>query len=475
MLTILLMKITKTKATLLTFLLISGGVLFSISTSSKENAVISSSLDNDSKFSQTPKEITLKLKNEISKNTQETLIKLYFSKTKTEIAIVKAENRGKDLIISLPILDIGEYNLTYLKSNIKFTINRDNKYLGVNIQDCTSLESKSESFLCLQNYFQDKVIREKTSVTAINELTQAGKSNVLLRGTDCHMWAHVIGYTQAMQSENDYKNGFNSGSNSCQSGYIHGLVEGYAVMKSKDALAKLLPTFCQNYDPAFTANPGACLHSLGHMTWFRSGGDLNRALELCEFAGDKPYGSYTAKGFCASGAAMNWAYTYLAASKEEKLALSYNEIEPTYVCKKQSDPDLREGCYGFITAVWGGSISELEHMADICNSLSPRDSNSCWLNLGSVQSIQKFSEQSNAIKFCFKAKSNSAFWLCQNNVVEEFAHILLKSGTAELICKKVEKDREGYLQECEKLKKLEEFNLKNAQDINHLHVKGKNA
>lgn len=469
------MKPSKVGVIMVTLAIVFGGVVTLGSWTSTSNSIVSSSIDSENNFSATPKIIKIVTKKNIETSEKELEPKLFFTLSKTPLSFVKIEMKGNVALLTPPILDIGHYSIEFLGNELNFSIGRDDRFINMSIDKCVTLEIKKDSFLCLQNYFQDKVIGEKTSIGSINELTKAGEENELLRGTDCHMWAHVIGYSQAMQSSDDYEKGFSSGSNSCQSGYVHGLVEGYAVIGDKEALKVMLPIFCQKYDPSFQANQGACLHSLGHMTWFRSGGDLNTALELCEFAGDKLAGTYTAKGFCASGVAMNWAYAYLAGSPQEKLELSYGKKEPTDVCKDLKDPDLREGCYGFITAVWGESVEGLNHMADICNSLSERDSKSCWLNLGSVQSLQSFSEEKNAIKFCFKANSNAAFWLCQNNVVEEFTHILFKAGTARAVCKIVPKSTVGYKEECEKLIRLENFNLKNAKEINHLHIPGKNA
>ena len=469
------MKPNKVGVVLLILALFTGGVALLGNATPMHNSIVSSSIDTNNNLMTTPKTIKIVTKKSLEDSGPEEKPQLFFTLSKTPLSFVKIEMKGNVALLTPPILDIGHYNIEFLGKDLEFSIGRDERYVNMSIAKCVSLEIKKESFRCLQNYFQDKVINEKTSIASINELTEAGQENVLLRGTDCHMWAHVIGYTQAMQSSDDYKKGFSSGSNSCQSGYVHGLVEGYAVIGDKEALKEMLPIFCQKYDPSFQANQGACLHSLGHMTWFRSGGDLNTALELCKFAGDKLAGTYTAKGFCASGVAMNWAYAYLAGNPEEKLELSYGKKEPTDVCKDLKDLDLREGCYGFITAVWGESMEGLNHMADICNSLSARDSKSCWLNLGSVQSLQSFSEEKNAIRFCFKAKTNVAFWLCQNNVVEEFTHIQFKSGTAEAVCRVVPKNTLGYKEECEKLIRLENFNLKNAKEINHLHIPDNDA
>ena len=448
------------------FLLLVTGVTMIILRDKSSNKIISSSISENGNFKYAPKTITLNMLAKANFNPKNPQPTLYFWATNTPLSLIKIESSGKVITLTLPILDIGKYEIRYGSESIYFTINKKSMYIGKSVEDCTNL-AKLAAYSCLEIYFQEKVLKEKSSLNAINELTELGKSDPKLRGTDCHMWAHVIGYTQAMLSYQNYTKGFNSGSNSCQSGYVHGLVEGYSVVKNKEALKNMLPTFCQDFDPSFASNPGACLHSLGHMTWFRSAGDLKSALALCSYAGNTKYGTYTAKGFCASGVAMNWAYTYLRATPSEKLLLSYNNPEPTSVCFNLSDIDLREGCYGFITAVWGGSIKELEHMADICNSLPVRESNSCWLNLGSVQSIQSFSRQLPAIKFCAKAKLNSSFWLCENNVVEEFAHILLKPGTAATICSTVPKTTPNYAIECSKLATLESFNLKNAKDINH--------
>ena len=373
--------------------------------------------------------------------------------TKIDIPVKITKVGAEEISIKLPILLPSNYDFTINKKHFPFTIKESaQQTLKPTIAICNNLKGY-ELVLCFKRYFYLKTIKEKNVTQTLNSLDSLLKTYPELR-TNCHAYIHVIGQTTGILSS-DFPNVYNKGSNICEYGYYHGLMEGFAMKYSNDKLTQVMKTFCLNYQFGF--NQGSCYHSLGHMVWIRTGGDFENSVKLCQGLPSDEYSVLSPQENCISGVAMNWAHAYQDAPKEFKNKVTTDPTEPSNICLTITDLKQQSGCWAFAGGIYNENLTTMKHYLALCQTLPEITSNTCWLNVGFLLGFETSTNFIEASKLCGTAKYDKAMWSCYGNLMSNRTILNSKENYADAVCQQAKNDHRFDSSQCQIMKEQEEI------------------
>lgn len=423
-----------------------------------------SSLSENEDFEFSPKEIVVTLQateKDRVKIAEETKIRLLNSKSDLGYPMASYKIEGESIKYKLPILEPGYYIFDFNVKTIPFSIGVNNIKRVDKAVDCLNEEKESR---CLSIYFREKALkigRAKPILDEMFKLTEDYPETLYL----CHNYSHSVGQVAAFIYET-YDEAVKDGFDVCHFGYYHGVMESFSSIFTTEELKANFAILCDKY--AIGMNRGDCTHGLGHIAWWRTGGDFDEGVKICQLASEKvTIGFFRDMDSCVTGIAMEWSNAYLAAPKVIKDKMTEGLDDPAMICKRIEDDKLASGCWEFIGPVWGGSDKNINHMIKICESLDGVENEGCWLGLGRDNAFRPEVTAKSAVETCLTAKLTSAMWLCQSNVVHSKTVTTRIPGTAKLVCEIVPKNTLNFQYQCIGLQQLENERL-NAEGRNQL-------
>ncbi len=170
-------------------------------------------------------------------------------------------------------------------------------------------------------------------------------------GTNCHIFAHLIGYEayRDFAKKNKFDFDITPASSLCGYGFYHGFLT-MLVGKGKDITAAR--GFCLYIDNRLSKiSPGAgenCFHGIGHgaatdpdkSLWGKAPALINQTAKICHSVSNNP----NDQAPCYDGLFMGIADLY--ASNKYGFSIDNNvRVNPYFLCGNQSD-ELRDSCYG---------------------------------------------------------------------------------------------------------------------------------
>lgn len=374
-------------------------------------------------------------------------------KTKIDIPVKITKVNEQEISIKLPILLSSNYDFTINNKHFPFTIKESaQKTLKPTIAICNDLLGY-ELVLCFKRYFYLKTIKEKDVTKTLSSLDELLTTYPDLR-TNCHAYIHVIGQTTGILN-NDFPKVYNKGNNSCEYGYYHGLMEGFAMKYSNDKLTQVMKTFCSNYQFGF--NQGSCYHSLGHMAWIRTGGDFESSVTLCQQLPSDINSVLSPQENCISGVAMNWAHAYQDAPKELKNQVTTDPAEPSNICLTIKDLKQQSGCWAFAGGIYNENLTAMKHYLALCQTLPEITSNTCWLNVGFLLGFETGTDFPEASRLCSTAKFDIAMWSCYGNLISNRTILNSKENYADAVCLRAQKDHRFDAIQCKIMREQEEI------------------
>ena len=361
---------------------------------------------------------------------------------------------GSLITVYLPILEAGYYKLKVGNIEVPFSVGVQSIKLPKTAVDCLKTVRVDT---CVEVYLKEKALRDGSIKPALDELYKltVDKPETLYT---CHNYAHALGQMTAFLYDN-YQDAIKQGYDVCHFGFYHGAMESYAALFNTEMLRSKFAVLCDEYSIGF--NRGDCTHGLGHIAWWRSGGDFNKAVEICSLASDKvTIGFFRDKDSCVTGVAMEWSNQYLAADNTTKQVMQAGMSDPAFICKTIKDEGMASGCWEFIGPVWGGNDKNIAHMAAICESIkSSLGHEGCWLGIGRDNAFRAEVSTQKAAALCLTATGSPAMWLCMSNVVHSKTVTTRKPGAAKYVCSVIAKSTPNYAAECSGLQTLENERL----------------
>lgn len=154
-------------------------------------------------------------------------------------------------------------------------------------------EFSREEYDAVEKVFVDLVKTESPRV-ALAELRVGTETDERLMRS-CHPIVHEIG-REAYRKYQDFAESMQYRDELCNSGYLHGIIEGY--FSGTDDVFEAMQTVCSRYAPhSFLALE--CYHGIGHGLMYYTANDLPKSLDMCAV-----YESNFARRQCMNGVFM---------------------------------------------------------------------------------------------------------------------------------------------------------------------------
>jgi hypothetical protein len=150
----------------------------------------------------------------------------------------------------------------------------------------------------------------------------------------CHQLVHEIG-RHAYAKYGDFGKAIGYHDEVCNSGYLHGIIEGRFSTRSEDPF-DAMRTVCQPY-PLRTFLGWQCYHGVGHGLMFYTANDLPRALAICD-----SYQRASAREACWNGVFMENFNT----EQKRHPSRFLRAADPSYPCQEQVARH-KEHCYRY--------------------------------------------------------------------------------------------------------------------------------
>ena len=378
--------------------------------------------------------------------------------------IIRKASKSVDVRIFLPVMqEYNNYIITYKDYSFELKNVGKSRSEAITSRECFALNANADS--CLRDYFHKKVIREKSPVGAldeINTLVKEDKGNL----NKCHSWAHAAGEAAGWVYK-DWAKAIQFAKNSCNFGYYHGVQEGLAAVVSTPEMGEKLNNICNVF--ILDMMIVDCAHGLGHLAYWRTGGDYFESMKLCDGLRESKGVESDNMVSCAAGVTMNWAIDYQseATASGKHIFTKPAVSEPFSVCREIEGKNgvyLRAGCYNYIHFTEVENKEVLSKIIEKCRRLTESVSE-VWCTLGYARDYGHFPEVSveEVLNECMKSSNKDAIWTCGQGIVYVKIITTNKAGSAERVCRYFKAknfDSSNYEKNCKLIKEMEERRLK---------------
>ncbi|MBP9669093.1 MAG: hypothetical protein KBE09_02270 [Candidatus Pacebacteria bacterium] len=279
---------------------------------------------------------------------------------------------------------------------------------------------------------------------------------------DCHFIAHRIGEIAVAANPTRWPELIKdeSGTALCSFGFVHGVtIAAYNHDGLSDEEAqKEIPKFQEACDVDGRNLRDSCLHAMGHMMYYITGGDVARSLAYCDQAvtlRENEGKVFSANRRCYTGAMMMLFFSFIDPDWEEttRYVLTRDTVrsfceslkKDAYVgaclraswplfddvvtapggvdtfCQNQPDAAETEWCYAkiFVALAWK-NINNPARMAQLCEASSASRREACYLNAtheylaegGGKPAVQK------AVALCGLSAEEAVRQKCLNSIVQ---------------------------------------------------------
>ena len=355
--------------------------------------------------------------------------------------IYNYEITDKTIKLFIPTLERGYYYVIFKGSKTNFSIGMNGEKIPTSNTECYGKSNVNE---CMILFYKYKTLQEgsKAALDDLYALTSSKSDTLFL----CHNWSHAIGQMTGFVYKT-YNEAINVGYDVCHFGYYHGVMESFSSLFSDQELKKYFSLICNSFSYGFTM--GDCVHGLGHIAWWRTGGDFQESVKWCSLESTSIANmKINERGECVTGVAMEWSNKYTLSSKKIQSEMAKGLKEPVFICKTLKEDDLAAGCWEFIGPIWGGNDKNILHMSKVCETLKGLQHESCWLGIGREEAFRPEVSAQKAIALCLTATGDTAKWWCLDNVVHSKTVSSRKAGIAKLVCDIVPKNMQDYQYWC---------------------------
>lgn len=259
-----------------------------------------------------------------------------------------------------------------LAGTLPLVSNNSNDLLAApaSYEQCEKEENEADRFLCASRYFEN-VAETQSVAIAIKDFSSRWSGNDIWIQSNCHQLGHRLGRFGWLKYK-DILTAFSQGSDPCDYGYMHGVIEGASAQFDEDELKASMATMCEVIPGSIGEHMyRQCIHGLGHAAARRVNNDMPRAVEFCRgYYKDvkRPLSQSDSNWYrfhlCVTGISMEWNLSSKA------YGTSTFEIgeEGTmlYECG-QLEEIFQAGCIEYATTPYGGQLTKLAQVRDWCD------------------------------------------------------------------------------------------------------------
>lgn len=321
---------------------------------------------------------------------------------------------------------------------------------NVSYETCVSGETEGDKLLCVSKYFTKKATDEGMPA-ALKEVVFRWQAKDPWLSSYCHVIGHKLGRLGYVMYDGDLAEAFNAGTDPCDYGYLHGVIEGASSGFSDDELRNSMATLCTPISDSYGQDDHMykqCIHGMGHAAARRVNNDLVRGMEFCKEYVVSPEDSMSAyiRTLCVTGVSMEWN-SQPKANAARTLPVGH---EDTLLgqCLLLSDLYL-SGCIEYGTSSMGG-ILEKEIEARIWCDANLKDPLPCYQSIGRDVIWSPTISREQAVDVCTEGRQGIYAESCIERALGSVATIALDAEAIDEFCPLLP---EKYRHLCAKVKK----------------------
>jgi methionine-rich copper-binding protein CopC/putative copper export protein len=254
-------------------------------------------------------------------------------------------------------------------------------------EECKDPSATTDQLLCVSRYFEGVVQRDGMSV-ALREVGRRWQEGDPWMQTNCHSIGHKLG-RMGFKIYQDIPTAFGAGSDPCDYGYLHGVIEGASADFSDEVLRREMPNLCEGTGDANNHGYRQCIHGLGHAAARRVNNDLARGMDFCrvfyrpeDFSNDDdPTTENTTEvvfRLCVTGVSMEWNTQRKAL---DAMTLPIGHPDTLLGQCVDLDPIFHTGCIEYGTSAMGGLPEREIEARDWCDANLPEPL-PCYQSIG---------------------------------------------------------------------------------------------
>jgi methionine-rich copper-binding protein CopC/putative copper export protein len=253
--------------------------------------------------------------------------------------------------------------------------------------ECMDPSSATDQLLCANRYFEGVVNRDGMRI-ALQEVSRRWQEGDPWMQTNCHSIGHKLG-RMGFKIHQDIVEAFKAGSDPCDYGYLHGVIEGASADFSDAKLREEMPNLCEGTGDTTNHGYRQCIHGLGHAAARRVNNDLVRGMDFCrvfhipeDFSNDNdPTSESTAEvifRLCVTGVSMEWNTQRTAL---DSMTLPIGHPDTLMGQCVNLDPIFHTGCIEYGTSAMGGLPEREIEARDWCDKNLPNPL-PCYQSIG---------------------------------------------------------------------------------------------
>jgi len=238
-------------------------------------------------------------------------------------------------------------------------------------QQCAVISNDADKFLCAARYFEN-VAKTDSVAAAIKDFSSRWQGNDVWIQSNCHQLGHRLGRIGWLTYK-DIAKAFAQGSDPCDYGYMHGVIEGASAQFDEAELKASMTTMCEVIPGGIGEHTyRQCIHGLGHAAARRVNNDMPKAVEFCRvFYKDvkEPLSQSDSNWYkfhlCVTGISMEWnlspksyATAQLPIGADETLLGECGKLDDIF----------QPGCIEYATSPYAGQIDKLIQVRDWCDA-----------------------------------------------------------------------------------------------------------
>jgi methionine-rich copper-binding protein CopC/putative copper export protein len=305
--------------------------------------------------------------------------------------------------------------------------------------ECMDPSSSTDQLLCVNRYFEGVVNSDGMSI-ALQEVSRRWQEGDPWMQTNCHSIGHKLG-RMGFKIYQDIPKAFSAGSDPCDYGYLHGVIEGASADFSDEVLRREMTNLCEGTGDTTNHGYRQCIHGLGHAAARRVNNDLARGMDFCrvfhkpeEFSNDDdPTTESTAEvifRLCVTGVSMEWNTQRKAL---DAMTLPIGHPDTLLGQCVDLDPIFHTGCIEYGTSAMGGLPEREIEARNWCDVNLP-DPLPCYQSIGRDVIWSPHVTPELAMEICTGGKDGIYAQECITRALGSVATIALDASAIDGFC-----------------------------------------
>lgn len=303
----------------------------------------------------------------------------------------------------------------------------------VSYEVCLQGPQEGDRLICVSNYFID-VANTKGMDVALKEVSTRWKEKDPWLSSYCHVIGHKLGRL-GYRTYQSIEKAFAAGTDPCDYGYLHGVIEGASSEFTDQNLKKSMTTLCAPVAKIYGEDDHMykqCIHGLGHAAARRVNNDLARGMEFCreyKILESDPMSYYIFK-LCVTGVSMEWNTQTKA---NDARTLPIGDSRTLLGQCLLLDEIFQGGCLEYGTSSMGGILEREIEARNWCD-VNLKDPLPCYQSIGRDVIWSPTITKEQAIEVCLGGKQGIYAQQCIERALGSVATIALDANAIDDFC-----------------------------------------